>query len=286
MSLKNDYKAYKDGGEAPTVKLPAKVSIKEVVTPESTEVSTLGPIRVILTKEIVDRDGEIVSVKGIKIPALGSLPLLDAHNSHGSVVDNVLGRVINIQKSEEGGERVVTGEIKFASSPRAQIAEGLVRGGFVDSVSIGFRVFDYDSKTRTILESELYELSLVSIPANQEALIAINKFVEEGADVDKTLAHYRSIKSKIKEYRRLLMDDTLWERLGINKTGDELTDVKNLFDKINLLAREVSIAETQPIDEDEVLIEEENLSKVATKSEYTKEQLEQLVQKVIEKYYL
>lgn len=58
-----------------------------------------------------------------------------------------------------------------------------VKAGVIDSLSIGFRCtvheYDHDEDIRTIKEVELFEFSLVTIPANREAIITGMKSAHE-----------------------------------------------------------------------------------------------------------
>ena len=210
------YKAGK--AEAPIVYADIKVKV------------TGSNIRAVLSKEIVDRDGEIVLISGLEIGdrKLG-VPLLDAHNMMGSVVDNVLGRVINLKKTKVDGIPMLTGELRFARTKRAQEAKELVEDGFVDSVSIGFAVKEYDPEILTITKSALFETSLVSVPANPEALIDIGKTMDE--ESAKKLVNYEDIHPKIKEYRRFFMKE-LPGLLEVPIIGNELMDMKSVYEAI------------------------------------------------------
>lgn len=196
--------------------------------------------RVNLTVQTVDRDGEIVLVDGVSIPDTRTVPLLDAHQSNGSVVDNVLGKISNIEKVDVGGVRRITGVDSYAPTPRGDIAKVLVDGGFVSSVSIGFGVVDYDYESSVITKSELYEVSLVAIPANPFATIELGKQTE--AELDKVIKNYKDIKPKVKEYRKTFLSDELCDILGYKKTGDELIDIVSIYDL--MLAKVQSVKET------------------------------------------
>lgn len=243
-SLAHEFELYKKGlADAPKVYSEVKVMVNE----------ENGPVKCILTKEISDRDGEIVDIAGIAIEDMKKgVPLLDSHYMGMSVVQYLLGRVINLKKrtDKEDGYKVLEGELSFAPTPNGRIAETLVRGGFVDSVSIGFGVKDYDFNSRRILKSELYETSLVSVPANPAAKIDNQKSLEdqekEVEELEKTINHYKEIKPKVKEYRRLFMSSEIFELLKIEKKEDEYINMKNLYDAIIALTTpKVEVVENQ-----------------------------------------
>lgn len=104
--------------------------------------------------------------------ALGQVRLLDSHNR--SSVDAILGVVTDAWI--EGGK--LLGRIQFAETDAGRTAEGMVARGEVSAVSIGYSVQTW---TRVGTENdveiwradkwELLEASLVSVPADADALI-------------------------------------------------------------------------------------------------------------------
>lgn len=142
----------------------------------------------IASKEIVDRDYEIVNLKGLNINNFKKNPvILLNHRSDGLPI----GKATNIWK--KGNELHV--KIQFAAFEEYELADTvrrLVEGGYLKSLSIRF-LPDYDkieyieptvqnrSKTRRIFHvSELLEISVATIPANAAALLqAKSKMLEE-----------------------------------------------------------------------------------------------------------
>lgn len=89
---------------------------------------------------------------------------LDSHNYDS--VEFIIGRVSNIT-SKKGP---LEGDIEFAlRNLRGKLAHDLAEDGFLNTSSVGFIPKKFDDKGR-ILESELLEISAVSVPANAEAL--------------------------------------------------------------------------------------------------------------------
>lgn len=85
-----------------------------------------------------------------------------------------IGYVLSAEETEKGLEV----ELAFHSTPRAQEARTCARerkeAGKSVSFSIGYRVLDYEdtAKGRLLKEIELFEVSLVGVPANPKALAA------------------------------------------------------------------------------------------------------------------
>jgi len=123
----------------------------------------------IMSTAVVDRHGEIV-YQNFDLKSFKKNPvLLDSHNYDS--IENIIGRVKN-PTSKTGA---LEGDLQFARmNPRGVLAENLVEGGFASAVSIGFIPMEFDEKGN-ITKSELLELSVVSVPANPEALIGDKK---------------------------------------------------------------------------------------------------------------
>jgi HK97 family phage prohead protease len=80
--------------------------------------------------------------------------------------------VWEIQREDQNGLYV---EGVLANTPIGDETYELAKMGALDGMSIGYRVRDFkrDNKTgvRTILKTDVYEVSLVAIPANEEARV-------------------------------------------------------------------------------------------------------------------
>jgi HK97 family phage prohead protease len=102
----------------------------------------------------------------------GQVRLLDSHNP--SSVSAILGTIASAWI--EGGN--LMGRIQFADTPAGRAAEGMVARGEAGAVSVGYRVSEWTPTGREgeadIWRAdrwELMEVSLVSIPADPDALI-------------------------------------------------------------------------------------------------------------------
>lgn len=73
----------------------------------------------------------------------------------------------------------VKGRLLVGDVGQAREAHALLREGALDGLSIGFRtvkdLYDSDSRERTIIEADLWEISLVTFPANPEARVSAVK---------------------------------------------------------------------------------------------------------------
>lgn len=129
-------------------------------------------IEFIASKEVADRDNEIIAIKGIDLKNYKKNPIvLFAHNRQ----ELPIGKAVGITKSGDSLKM----KVEFADEetyPFAHQVYKLVKGGYLNAVSIGFsadyKEVSYDEKknTRTFNKTELFELSIVPLPANADAL--------------------------------------------------------------------------------------------------------------------
>lgn len=127
---------------------------------------------------------EVLRVKGARLQRFRKNPVvLDAHDRYG--IDSIVGRA-DVKVDSEG--RQIIAEVEFASSPRGEAAWSLVRDGFLRAVSVGYRPngkrtrqlregeSDGEGEARVsgpalvVNEWELIELSMVPVPADEDAL--------------------------------------------------------------------------------------------------------------------
>lgn len=140
----------------------------------------------VATTPTVDRIGDIIEPLGVQFK--NPMPFLWQHDSDAPV------GVANFDKPTKDG---ITFTAKFVDpatvdSPtlkdRLQMAWDSVKTGLVRAVSIGFRAIEYsfmeDSNGIRFIETEVYELSGVTIPANAEALITGMKSLYGTTDID------------------------------------------------------------------------------------------------------
>lgn len=135
------------------------------VTPEKKSV------RVIASTGAVDRQGESINPDGWVLDNFKSNPvLLWSHDAY----ELPIGKVANIGVDSTGA---LIADMEFASdiSDKAAQIELMVRAGYLNAVSVGFMPLEFDNQGRTI-KQELLELSVVNVPANQEALVTSRAF--------------------------------------------------------------------------------------------------------------
>ena len=126
-------------------------------------------------------------------------PILLYQHDHGKPI----GRVSNITVDKKG--IFVEATVSDAAEKQHGV-KTLIKDGILKSFSVGFRIkdADYDKRTDTFLikDVELLEISVVSVPANQNSLFSVRKSFES----DNTYANFKDqfaskadIKSSLKD---------------------------------------------------------------------------------------
>ena len=134
------------------------------------------PIRFRLTERRVDRDSEVIEPKGVRLKEFKKNPVvLWGHNrgEYKPAIAKILPETFEIT------EEYIDADLVFdiTNDPFAAMIDGKVRDGFLNTGSIGFRPITIsreavlpDQQGATIKESELFEFSIVNVPANPGAV--------------------------------------------------------------------------------------------------------------------
>lgn len=138
-------------------------------------------MRFVMSTPEVDRHGEVIDQRGWDFgPFLKNPVVLWGHDQSIPAV----GKVVSIETVNGNTEGVVKFAVK--ENPQAKILFDLYAEGFMAAVSVGFMnlkwMYDEMLDVVTLLENQLFELSLVNVPANASAL---SKAIEKGIDVSK-----------------------------------------------------------------------------------------------------
>nr|WP_315041333.1 HK97 family phage prohead protease [uncultured Moraxella sp.] len=130
-----------------------------------------------------DRDNDIIDPKGAKFAL--PIPLLWQHNHNQPI-----GEVIEARISDDGIEIVAKiAKIDEEGKLKDRIDEAWqsIKSGLVKCFSVGLRLLDYayhkDGYGLDVKEWECYEISVVTVPANSDAIItSVKDFKKAFAD--------------------------------------------------------------------------------------------------------
>jgi Caudovirus prohead serine protease len=157
-------------------------------------ISVGSPVKRFYGTEVLRITPEAVKLDRLKS---GGIPLLDSHQQIG--LSNHLGRFVDTWITS-GTKPALMGRIAFDDTPEGRKAEGMVARGEITGISAGYRVNDWeikdgdgrvidpevdrirwddDSLVFTAVDWELFEASIVSVPADSAAVI---RSLGSGAD--------------------------------------------------------------------------------------------------------
>ena len=137
----------------------------EVFTIFQKKAGSENRFRTVFSTPTEDRHGDAVK-QNFELKSYKNNPvLIDSHNYNS--IEHIIGRVDKISVKDQK----LQGYVEFAlDNPKGMLAFKLAEGGFLNTTSIGFIPKEFDEKGN-ISNSELLEISCVSVPANPEALI-------------------------------------------------------------------------------------------------------------------
>jgi len=185
--------------------------------------------------------------------------------------DLPIGKCISIELAKSG----LKATVEFVSkeiSPVAETVYQMCKNGFLNATSVGFRaiksVYDSDRHGYDIEEAELYEFSIVPIPANPNALIAAGEkgidttmfkdFAKEQVEINsKMLESYFTMKNNELQVEKLnavvaekdeeikVLNELLDEKAVEIKALDELIAEKGTNKEVEQLKNEINELEKE-----------------------------------------
>lgn len=165
-----------------------------------------GEFTAIASSEIEDRQGEIVKQAGWNLKNFKNNPVLLYMHDHTKPI----GKATRIWVDKSGTKPLL--KFKGFISDATDELKGykkLVEDGILNSFSVGFRPLDMDGNE--ITKSELFEISLVSVPANPEArLLAMKSLEDAGFDskvINKVIgeeSEVTELKAEVKQLKKTL----------------------------------------------------------------------------------
>ena len=158
-----------------------------------------GLLHIIATREIVDRDKDIVYIDGIQTDNFARNPVfLKAHQSWVEPI----GKITKFTKTTDaGGVKQLEIWVEFAPTEAGDLYKTLFAGGFLNAVSIGFGVREYSVNNQRrgldIQVSELYEVSAAAVPINQDALV-MRAFNDKMDQVDELIGKLEELSKSLR----------------------------------------------------------------------------------------
>lgn len=230
--------------------------------------SASDPFEFILSSESKDRVGDVIKQDGWKLTAFKQNPIALFGHSHGFPIGT--WKSIRVE-----GTRLIA-KLDMAApgtSPRIDEIRSLIEQGILKAVSVGFRILDYEPMDEKepwgawlIKKAELLETSVVSVPANPDAL-ALAKSLGVSKDTRELVFGSRDGVSA--SGRKSLSTPTRKKGVTPMKLGDRIVSVvasiDGLKDQISDVVKTAEDAGRELLEEETLQIEE--LSEQLTSAE-------------------
>jgi HK97 family phage prohead protease len=143
--------------------------------------SEADPFEFVLSDESVDRMGDVIRADGWDLTAFRKNPIALMGHSH----EQILGVWENVRVE---GKRLI-GRLKMAkpgTSPLVDTVRSLIDQRILKAVSVGFQPIEAEPRKSgggfDFIKSALHEVSVVSVPANPNALAIAKALSPEVAD--------------------------------------------------------------------------------------------------------
>lgn len=137
----------------------------------------------IASSEMEDRQGEVIEVKGWQLKNYKENPILLMMHDHtrpiGKSVRTWVDKATNLLKFKG----YVTDKTEDGKAARVLMEEGIL-----NSFSVGFRPIEMEGNR--ITKAELFEISLVSVPANPQARLLAAKSLEKAGFKDELIKRF------------------------------------------------------------------------------------------------
>lgn len=187
----------------------------------------------------IDRSGDVIPKTAWENALVNYLknPIILAHHDHSQPI----GRMVDHRIEDKGLW------IKARISAAAEDVFNLIKDGVLTAFSVGFIVKDavYDSVTDlfVIKELELLEVSVVSVPCNQDSTFSLSKAFENAEDYSKFKSQFAKKEEAAKEL------DSPKEQVSGNTKKEWNMDPKELEQLLAKTAAEAAAAATKALEE-------------------------------------
>lgn len=154
-----------------------------------------GTLEAIIATDDLDRHNEHVSIKGMKIDKSRTYKVYYNHQTYGDALP--IGKYEKIWKKGNqlwGRFKLAVEEYDFADK-----IYRLVKGGYLDSMSVGFIPKEFDAETSTWTMSDFMEGSIVAEPANVMATIESKSFEFSKEDFETSEKKFVKLKAENEE---------------------------------------------------------------------------------------
>lgn len=150
-----------------------------------------GQFQCTVTTPSIDRMGESIDTQGISTDAYMQNPVVLYGHDYSALP---IGKATKL--SQFKNKIVATFQLAVKEYTFAQTVADLIKGGYLNAVSIGGVVKQMSEDYITIKALEMVEFSVVPVPANGEALITSRSLAEIGKPAEQVVKEYHDFQQK------------------------------------------------------------------------------------------
>lgn len=194
---------------------------------ESTKALGDGQFEAIITTSSMDRHNENIVTDGIMTDKYLENPVVLYGHDYYALPIGKTTKLTKMKNKIKVQFQLAIEEYDFAAT-----VASMIKSGYLNAVSIGGRVLEWSEDYRTILQMEMLEYSVVSIPANSEALIT-SRSLEEATGKSLT-----TIEAEFKDFSHQNVLDKL-KHMDNDEVRQSIEVLKTL-----LATLETSVADT------------------------------------------
>lgn len=211
-----------------------RVNLHLGFAPELTKDLGEGVLEAVVTTNSIDRTGEVIDTEGVDTSSYEKIGnVLYGHDYQGLPI----GKPLSLTKMKN--KIKVRFQMATKEYPFAQTVYDLVKGGYLNAVSIGGIVKQWSEDYTKVLKMEMVEFSIVPVPANSEAVIF-------GRSLEKaTGKSFETIKSEFEDFSSKVMLDKV-KSMGDDEVEDAIKVLKNLLARLEESASAPTLKDAKP----------------------------------------
>ena len=180
-----------------------------------------GVFEATVTTSEMDRSNENILTSGIETNTWETtgMPVLYGHDYSGLPI----GKGLSFKTMKN--KMTARFQLAVEEYPFAKTVAALIKGGYLNSVSIGGIVKEWTDDYKTIAKMEMVEFSVVPVPANASAIITARSLEEA------TGKSMKVIKNEFEDFRQEVLFDKL-KGMPENKATDAIKVLKDLIARL------------------------------------------------------
>lgn len=212
-----------------------RVNLHLGFAPELTKDLGEGTIEATVTTNSIDRTGERIETAGVDTSTYMKTGGVVLYGHDYSSLP--IGKTISLKETKNK----ITARFQMAIEEYAfaKTVYDLIKGGYLNAVSIGGIVKKWSDDYSVIEKMEMVEFSVVPVPANDAAVITSRSLKEAtGKSID-------TIKNEFEDFSRKVMLDKV-KKMGDDEVEDALRVLKTLIARLEESASAPALADAKP----------------------------------------